>query len=230
MVRILKEYDERKSELLDAAQELFFEKGYEKTSVNTIIKKVGVSKGTFYYYFKSKVDLLDDLVEKRADQLMESWEEIIADENLNGLEKLNMILGSRENTDTADIELAKLYLKVMYKDENILMRHKMLKKWIEAGTIQFARIIEQGVQEGFFNTEFPKETMKLVLMLGSVVKDNMAGLIIEILESGGRNEAPIEKLLREYKVYENAVERILGAKEGSIKMVQREFFEEFLRE
>ncbi|MCK4578956.1 MAG: TetR/AcrR family transcriptional regulator, partial [Candidatus Marinimicrobia bacterium] len=54
MARVLKEYDERKTEFLDAARELFYSLGYEQTSVNTIIEKVGVSKGTFYHYFKSK--------------------------------------------------------------------------------------------------------------------------------------------------------------------------------
>ncbi|MGB6371054.1 MAG: TetR/AcrR family transcriptional regulator, partial [Atribacterota bacterium] len=59
MVRIIKKYDERRTEFLDTAQELFFTKGYEQTAVETIIKKMGLSKGTFYYYFKSKEDLLD---------------------------------------------------------------------------------------------------------------------------------------------------------------------------
>ena len=43
-MRILKEYDERKKELLDAAEELFHAGGYEQTSVSAIIDRVGVSK------------------------------------------------------------------------------------------------------------------------------------------------------------------------------------------
>jgi len=56
-MRISKDGDIRKQELLDAALQLFYEKGYEKTSVNDIIEKVGVSKGAFYYYFKSKEEV-----------------------------------------------------------------------------------------------------------------------------------------------------------------------------
>ena len=69
MARITKEYYERKNEILDAAQELFLTQGYEKTSVDNIIKKVGVAKGTFYYYFKSKEDLLDKLVKRMTDKI-----------------------------------------------------------------------------------------------------------------------------------------------------------------
>ena len=43
-----------KQEILDAAWELFDKNGYEKTTVNDIIKKANTSKGGFYYYFKAK--------------------------------------------------------------------------------------------------------------------------------------------------------------------------------
>ena len=58
-MRISKDYDVRKNEILDMAQKLFFEMGYEQTSVSNIIDAVGVAKGTFYYYFKSKEELLE---------------------------------------------------------------------------------------------------------------------------------------------------------------------------
>ena len=65
MVRIVKEHEERKNELLDAAQALFYQNGYETTSVAKIIDSVGIAKGTFYHYFKSKTDLLDQIVERQ---------------------------------------------------------------------------------------------------------------------------------------------------------------------
>ena len=71
MARIIKKHDERKTEFLDTAQELFFTKGYEKTSVEAIIKKMGLSKGTFYYYFKSKEGLLDALIERLSEKILE---------------------------------------------------------------------------------------------------------------------------------------------------------------
>ena len=53
-----KERDDLKNQIMEAAWELFLEKGYEKTTVNDIIKKAGTSKGGFYYYFKAKEELL----------------------------------------------------------------------------------------------------------------------------------------------------------------------------
>ena len=50
-----------KEEIKAAAWELFYEKGYEETTINDIIKKANTSKGGFYYYFKAKDELLHSL-------------------------------------------------------------------------------------------------------------------------------------------------------------------------
>lgn len=61
LTRTVKKPEERRWELIHAATELFSEHGYEKTSVNDIIQKIGVAKGTFYHYFKSKEEIADFL-------------------------------------------------------------------------------------------------------------------------------------------------------------------------
>ncbi|GAH49469.1 unnamed protein product [marine sediment metagenome] len=85
MARITKEYHVRKNELLDTAQELFFTKGYKQTSIESIIKKIGVAKGTFYYYFKSKEDLLDKLTYKMSKKILEEVKKIVEKDDLNAI-------------------------------------------------------------------------------------------------------------------------------------------------
>ncbi len=53
--------EELRQRILDAAWELFDEKGYKKTTVNDIIRRADTSKGGFYYYFESKDELLHSL-------------------------------------------------------------------------------------------------------------------------------------------------------------------------
>jgi AcrR family transcriptional regulator len=50
-----------KDKIVSTAWKLFYEKGYENTTVDEIIKICGVSKGAFYYYFQAKDDLLGAL-------------------------------------------------------------------------------------------------------------------------------------------------------------------------
>ncbi len=89
MARIIKKYDERKDEFLETAQQLFFAQGYDQTSVDAIIRKMGLPKGTFYYYFESKEDLLDKLTCKMGDKILEEVKKIADREDLDATAKLN---------------------------------------------------------------------------------------------------------------------------------------------
>ena len=61
-MRIIKEYEERRKEILETAERLFLTKGYTKTTVNDILKEIGIAKGTFYHYFKSKEEVMDEII------------------------------------------------------------------------------------------------------------------------------------------------------------------------
>lgn len=70
-MRISKDPEVRKKEIMEKAKELFIKDGYSKTSVDNLMKEVGVAKGLFYYYFKSK----DALLETLEDDFMENFHE-----------------------------------------------------------------------------------------------------------------------------------------------------------
>ena len=57
-----KKPEERRNEILDTSEILFRTKGYTKTTINDILQTVGIAKGTFYYYFRSKQEMMDALV------------------------------------------------------------------------------------------------------------------------------------------------------------------------
>jgi AcrR family transcriptional regulator len=63
-MRITKDTETRKAELVDASARLFIEKGYEATMVSDIVRSVGVAQGTFYYYFEAKENVLDAALER----------------------------------------------------------------------------------------------------------------------------------------------------------------------
>lgn len=75
-----------KEKIVNAAWELFYEKGYENTTVEDIIAAAGTSKGTFYYYFDRKDALLDTLA-TIFDRQYEKLEKEMASD-LNSYDKL----------------------------------------------------------------------------------------------------------------------------------------------
>ena len=225
MARITKEYHERKNEILDAAQELFFTKGYKQTSIESIIKKIGVAKGTIYYYFKSKEDLMDKLVKRMTNQILIEVKKITERTDLDALTKLNKAYITTRNVKLENIELIKLYLKVLYKDENIILRHKIYMSNVELLVPEFAKIIQQGVEEKIFNTPFPGKAARLIFELAQILSDSTAKFFLEI----DKNSEIIEKLKKEIDIYEDGIERMIGAKKGSINIVDRRALKNILK-
>lgn len=217
MARITKEYHERKNELLDTAQELFFTKGYRQTPVDAIIKKVGVSKGTFYYYFKSKEDLMNKLVKRMTNQILIEVKKITERTDLDALTKLDKAFIATRKIKTENVELIKLYLKVLFKDENIILRHKIYMSNIDLLVPEFVKIINQGVEEKIFNTPFPRKAARLIFELAQIFTDSSAKIFLEM----DKNPEIIENFGKEIDIYEDSIERIIGAKKGSINIVDR---------
>ena len=67
MTRVTKDPEERKKEIMMAAFQLFATKGFQETAVSDIVKKVGVAQGLFYYYFKSKEEVLEAVMENAGE-------------------------------------------------------------------------------------------------------------------------------------------------------------------
>ncbi len=219
MVRIVKGYEERKNELLDTAQQLFFSRGYSQTSVENIIKEVGVSKGTFYYYFKSKEDMLDQLVKRMTSQILKEVKKITERLDLDALTKLNEAYITIRKVKLENIHLIKLYIKVLYKDENIMLRHKIYMSNIELLVPEFAKIIQQGVEEKVFNTPFPHKAARIIFELAQVLSDSTAKQLLGARE--GDADTVIKKFEEEIEAYEDSIERIIGVKKGSVNIVDR---------
>lgn len=79
-MRITKEPEVRKQEILDTALKLFGENGYEKTSITDIAKAIGVAQGLCYRYFPSKEALFDSAIEQYADVLVEQFADAETDD------------------------------------------------------------------------------------------------------------------------------------------------------
>jgi len=223
MARIIKKYDDRRTEFLDTAQELFFTKGYEQTAVEAIIKKMRLSKGTFYYYFKSKEDLLDALIERLSEKILEEVKKIVDREDLDAITKLNRAYAVTRSVKLENLELLKVLLKVLYDDRNLFFRYKIFRKFTELLAPEFTKIIRQGIKEKAFNTPYPEEAANLIFEIANTLSGKITNFIIDL----DKNPENLKKVEREFKVYENAIERIIGAREGIFNIVDRNILKNF---
>ncbi len=62
--------------ILNCALELFYRRGYDAAGVQEIVEMAGITKPTMYYYFKSKLGLLEALIAEKGERLLQSILEV----------------------------------------------------------------------------------------------------------------------------------------------------------
>ncbi|MFC1842400.1 TetR/AcrR family transcriptional regulator [Candidatus Dependentiae bacterium] len=221
MARIVKSFDKRHTEFLEAAKELFFSVGYEKMSVLMLTKRVGVAKGTFYHYFESKEELLTKwVIDEISCQTVPLCEKIANNPNLDALTKLNKIFKIGREWKLQNIDIIILLIKVMYGDNNIRLRNEMTRQSVLMIENILTKVIEQGVQEGVFNIKFPREISSRLLQIMQLFSQDLSLLILK--HSKNKNVS-IDKALKLVYIWQDIIERILGAPSGSIMLVNDKF-------
>lgn len=150
--------------ILDVAQQLFLEKGYDNTTIQDIVDKLGgLTKGAVYHHFKSKEDIICALSDKLFSDC-NPFIEVKKRENLNGLQKMREVMRlNQSNTNGTEINLQVLPL---LKNPRIFTelieanRRDLSPRWLE--------LIEEGIADGSIQTEYAKEIAELIPLLGDV--------------------------------------------------------------
>jgi len=214
MKRENKEHDMRKNELTAAAKILFFQKGYENTTIQDIIDSLGIAKGTFYHYFKSKDDLLDTLVDQMITEMSQHLKPI-ANSKKNAIEKINDFFHAGASYKVKNLDVFIVIIRTLYRDENQQMRERMFQSSIKKNSPIIASIVKQGIKEGVFNTEYPDLIGETMINLGK----NINEAICKTLLKAKINPREIcEEMAQKILMYQDMIERILGAPKDTIKM------------
>lgn len=166
-MRVIKEYDERKNEILDVAEKLFIMKGYSKCTINDILQEVSIAKGTFYYYFKSKEEIMDAIVIRYTDLIKKRIEKVMNNKDLTPLEKLYNVFVAMK----IDTQIDKSMLDEIHKAENALMHQKCLNNTMKIIVPYFVDIIEEGNEKKNWSCKYPSEYIHIFLAAALTVTD-----------------------------------------------------------
>jgi AcrR family transcriptional regulator len=157
--RITKSADERRQDLMDAAVQVFAEKGIARTTVSDITGVAAVAKGTFYLYFDSKDHLLGALKERFVDQILQH------------AAKLYDQVGREDWWSLVD-ETVETFVDFTIRQKDLI--HVFVQEGITPETSQtfaecdrkvdamFAAGIEAGVKAGVFRSTDPELTATLL--------------------------------------------------------------------
>lgn len=223
MPRQVKAAAQRRDELLDSAQSLFFEKGYETTTVNDLIRHAGLSKGGFYHHFASKDDILEALATRLARQSVDQLADVLEDPELDALARLNAFLGHARRLKKEQAPRLRALFAVIFEPGNLMLYHRLNAASVAIVGPVLARIIDQGRREGRFKVPDADAAATIILQLNTASHDAVA----RALRAAGTADAPaamdaLEKLLRFQGL---AIDRILGLPDGSVDYVEPGFVE-----
>ena len=159
MSRITKDKEERRQELIDAAERLFITKGYEKTAVSDIVKEINVAQGTFYYHFKSKAEILEAVGERFINKIIKKIEQIANRKKIDEAERLDDIIDYFSLFYNASKEI----VDYIHSEDNIILHQKLGKKTLAKLLPILTNVIEDGVAKGRFNVAYPSETAEFLI-------------------------------------------------------------------
>jgi len=139
----------KRENILKVSLKLFMEKGFNQTSIEEITKLAGISKGSFYTYFKSKEDLLENIIESLIGNVEKEFFKIVSIKKKNPVDyiesflKLNLSLSKNFSSSILTIIRDVSFAPTKVREE---MRKK-LRKRIDEKLKQFILLLKDEANE-----------------------------------------------------------------------------------
>ena len=150
--------------ILDAAQRLFLEKGYENTTIQDIVNELGgLTKGAVYHHFKSKEEIME-AVNDRMFFSNNPFEAVRGRTDLNGLQKLREAV----RLNQSDKERVRLTAQSIPIAKSPRLLQEMIISNRKVLTPYFLELIEEGNRDGSMHTDYPREIAELLPLLTSL--------------------------------------------------------------
>ena len=199
-MRVVKEAEERRNEILDVAEKLFGTKGFDQTSTNDILNEIGIARGTLYYHFKSKEEILDAMIERIDKQLVAKAKMIAGNKEIPVLQRLTMTIMALN----LDNDLGHEVMEQVHRPQNALMHQKMRENLLAEVDPLITGLVEEGIEQGICRTDYPAEVVEMTMLYSCITFDALA-------------EDTQERRQRKIMGFIYNLERLLGMKSGSLQ-------------
>ncbi|MBA3956823.1 MAG: TetR/AcrR family transcriptional regulator [Parachlamydiaceae bacterium] len=190
----------RKAEIIKEARWLFHTKGYDSTTMQNIMERLDIAKGTIYHYFKSKEELFEAVIENIVEENLAEMEQLFLELKGNALEKIEALL-LKGNLSSEEL------LNELHKPANAAMHLRILTAILRKQAPIYAALIAQGCKEGLFQVQYPLESVEMILFS------------IQFLTDIGIHPWSQEELFRRLQAYPNIIESLLKAPPGSFNFL-----------
>lgn len=190
----------RINEILNAAEQLFFTQGYHATTISDIAKKMGVAQGMLYYYFKSKEELLETLLDRHTASLIAEIKKI---HSLTSAPSEKIVLTVSAILAMADYKDG-LLTSMLYDTQNLHIKDKLFHQIELAVSPWLLKIVDEGIAIHNFRVSHPPTAVWYILV------------IVEALCIALYQKSSADILSFRLEMAEALIEKALGAQEQTI--------------
>lgn len=152
----------KKQEIVEISKNLIDEKGVNNVSIRDIVKNVGMAQGLFYYYFKSKEEILEIIINEYVEAFCIELE--------NSVDGIQMKYDNwKEKIETTIKMLVKLYkdntspLEKFNNKKNKDLYMSMVYATIDRLANLIEKVITEALSSGFIKLNHPKETAYVLI-------------------------------------------------------------------
>lgn len=130
---------------------LFEKKGFSETSIQDIVDSLGVTKGTFYYYFSSKEELLMDIHLQYIDEILKIQTEILSDPHKDNKTKLFDVIYMLISQIRSQRSSAKIFFREMQNLSEERLAEVIPKR--DQFRLNIEKIVRDGIDKGEFRSD-----------------------------------------------------------------------------
>jgi AcrR family transcriptional regulator len=157
--------EERKNQILDAATQVFMQKGFDKARMDDIVDETGLSKGTLYWYFKSKYDIIISILDRIFLSALERLKTQQKDSQLSASEALWQF------SEEAILDYKKMLsmMPVAYEFLALAFRNKVVQKALKQYMDHYMEVLIPIIQRGIDAGEFrPVDSTEAAIAAGAI--------------------------------------------------------------
>jgi AcrR family transcriptional regulator len=155
--RSTKPHDERRAEIVQASRKLFLKEGFTDAAVSRIVSAIGVAQGTFYYYFSTKEEVLDAVIEEYVQDLGRAFDAILADSMLEPLPALQLMVRTELGFDARRA-------RELYSIRGGDVHTRLFSRVTAVLAPRYHALIERGIARGEFASPHPDLVAETILL------------------------------------------------------------------
>ncbi|HMG82567.1 MAG TPA: TetR family transcriptional regulator [Ferruginibacter sp.] len=164
-------YNDKQLQIIDTAEGLFADKGFDGTSVRDIAEVAGINVAMISYYFGSKEKLMEALFEIKIERIKDRLESLLKDETLTPFQKVNIMIDEQIERMWSGQRFYKIMLCEQLIDTNPSITRKVSELKLRNAEL-VNKIVKDGQEKGVF-----KKEVDVVLMLNTMIGTSWQTLV-----------------------------------------------------